>query len=227
MHASPSANQTFYTIPVTLTEGGTTLPTVDVTVHLAGADPQQATPVITQVSPPDRSQVVLANNTDTSSTVTGVNWTLGSQSGTQVLDTTIAPQSSTTVSVDVGSPSFGQAYPFTVTSVLSNGLRSAPLSGHVSFLPVVERSLGSSWSLSDVEDGPSVDLGDWGPAGSAQAPGGWSGKVWFDWDSSGLVCDGGGYRRELLRAGRSGRHNCRATACRWRSPRGCRGRRPW
>ena len=109
-----------------------------------------------------------------------------------------------------GRPDSGQAYPFTVTSVLSNGLRSAPLSGHVSFLPVVERSLGSSWSLSDVEDGPSVDLGDWGAAGSAQAPAGLSGKVWFDWDSSDLyvtaeVTDGNfsapAYRGEHL-AGR-------------------------
>ena len=133
--------------------------------------------------------------------MTGVNWTLGSQSGTQVLDTTIAPQSSTTVSVDVGSPSFGQTYPFTVTSVVSGGQGSAPLSGHVSFLPVVERSLGSSWSLSDVEDGPSVDLGDWGAAGSAQAPGGPVGQGVVRLGFVGLVCDGGGYRRELLRAG--------------------------
>jgi hypothetical protein len=187
VHASASANQTFYTVPVTLTEGGTTLPTVDVTVHLAGADPQQATPVITSMSPPGGSlQVTLANTTDTSSTVTAVNWTLGSQSGTQALDTTIAPQSSTTVSVDVGSPVFGQAYPFTVTSVVSGGQDSAPLSGHVSFLPVVQKNLGSSWSLSDVQDGPSVDLGNWGAVGSPQAPAGLSGKVWFDWDSSNL-----------------------------------------
>ena len=187
VQASASANQTFYTVPVTLTEGGTTLPTVDVTVHLAGADPQQATPVITQMSPPAGSlQVVLANNTDTDSTVTAVNWTLGSQSGTQALNTVIAAQSSATVSVDVGSPTFGQAYPFTVTSVLSNGLQSAALSGHVSFLPVVEKSLGSSWSLSDVQDGPSVALGNWGAVGSPQAPAGLSGQVWFDWDSSDL-----------------------------------------
>jgi predicted alpha-1,2-mannosidase len=192
VHASASANQTFYTVPISLTDGKTTLPTVDVTVHLAGADPQQVTPVITQVSPPAGSlQVVLANNTDTSSTVTAVNWTLGSQSGTQALNTTIAPQSSATVSVDVGSPNFAQIYPFTVTSVLSNGLDSAPLSGHVTFLPVMQKDLGSSWSLSQVQGDPSVDLattadGTWGAVGSPQAPAGLSGKVWLDWDSSNL-----------------------------------------
>jgi predicted alpha-1,2-mannosidase len=192
VHASASANQTFYTVPVSLTDDGTTLPTVNVIVHLAGADPQQVTPVITQVSPPEGSlQVVLDNNTDTSSTVTAVNWTLGNQSGTQALNTTIAPQSSATVSVDVGSPSFGHIYPFTVTSVLSNGLQSASLSGHVTFLPVTQKNLGSSWSLSDVQDGPSVDLattadGTWGAVGSPQAPAGLAGKVWFDWDSANL-----------------------------------------
>jgi predicted alpha-1,2-mannosidase len=185
VHANASANQTFYTVPVTLTEGGTTVSTVNVIVHLAGADPQQATPVITQVSPPAGSlQVALSNITDTASTVTAVNWTLGSQSGTQTLDTTIAPQSSATVSVDVGSPTFGTTYPFTVTSVLSNGLQSTTLSGHVTFVPVVQKSLGSSWSLSDVQDGPSVDLGNWGAVASAQAPAGLAGKVWFDWDST-------------------------------------------
>jgi predicted alpha-1,2-mannosidase len=188
VHASASANQTFYTVPVSLTEGGTTLPTVDVTVHLAGADPQQATPVITQVSPPAGSlQVALANSTDTAATVTAVNWTLGSQSGTQALSsTTIAPQSSTTVSVNVGSPAFGTIYPFTVTSVLSNGLQSAPLSGHVTFLPVVQKTLGSSWSLSQVQDGPSMDLATWGAAGSSQPPAGLAGTVWLDWDSANL-----------------------------------------
>ena len=144
------------------------------------------------MSPPAGSlQVVLANNTDTSSAVTAVNWTLGSQSGTQALNTTIAPHSSSTVSVDVGSPSFAHIYPFTVTSVLSNGLHSAPLSGHVTYLPVLQRDLGSSWSLSQVQDGPAVDLsttgdGTWGAVGSSQPPAGLGGKVWLDWDSSNL-----------------------------------------
>jgi predicted alpha-1,2-mannosidase len=185
VHASASANQTFYTVPVSLTDGKTTLPKVDVLVHLAGADPQQATPAITQVSPSAGSlQVVLANNTDTASTVTAVNWTLGSGSGTQALDTTIAPQSSATVAVDVGSPTFGTIYPFTVTSVLSNGLHSITLSGHVTFLPVTQEDLGSSWSLSQVQNGASVDLTTWGAVGSAQPPAGLAGKVWFDWDST-------------------------------------------
>ena len=48
----------------------------------------------------------------------------------------------------------------------------------------MQESLGSSWSLSQVQGGPSVQLGDWGAVGSAQAPAGLSGQVWFDWDSS-------------------------------------------
>jgi beta-glucosidase-like glycosyl hydrolase len=154
----------------------------------SGATPEQATPVITQMTPAAGSlQVLLDNPSTTPTTVTAVNWTLGSQSGTQALSsTTIAPQSSATVSVNVGSPSFGTSYPFTVTSVVSGGQSSAPLSGHVSFLPVAQKTLGSSWSLSDVQDGPSVDLGNWGAVGSPQAPAGLSGKVWLDWDSSNL-----------------------------------------
>jgi predicted alpha-1,2-mannosidase len=186
VQASASANQTYYTVPVTLTDDGTTQ-TVNVTVHLAGADPQQATPVITQVSPPAGSlQVVLSNVTDTASTVTAVNWTLGSQSGTQTLDTTIAPQSTATVSVAVGSPTFGTSYPFTVTSVLSSGLQSTTLSGHVTFVPVIQENLGSSWSLSQVDSGPSVDLTTWGAVSSAEPPAGLAGQVWFDWDSTDL-----------------------------------------
>ncbi|HEY3748682.1 MAG TPA: glycoside hydrolase family 3 C-terminal domain-containing protein, partial [Pseudonocardiaceae bacterium] len=153
----------------------------------SGATPEQATPVITQQSPAAGSlQVVLNNPSSTPTTVTGVNWTLGSQSGTQALNTTIAAGTSATVSVDVGSPNLGQLYPFTVTSVVSGGQGSAPLSGHVTFLPVVQKSLGSSWSLSDVQDGPSVDLGSWEGVGSSQAPAGLGGKVWFDWDSTHL-----------------------------------------
>jgi beta-glucosidase len=129
---------------------------------------------------------VLANQTGTSSTVTALNWTLGSSSGTQALDTTIAPQSSATVSVNVASPSFGTIYPFTVTSVISGGQTSLPLSGHVTFLPVVQEDLGSSWSLSQVQGGPSVDLATWAGVGSSQAPAGLTGKVWFDWDSTNL-----------------------------------------
>jgi hypothetical protein len=147
--------------------------------------PTVVTPVITQMSPPEGSlQVVLSNETGATSTVTSVDWSFGGSSGSQAVDTTIAPQSSATVTVDVGSPDFGTAYPFTVTSVLSGGQESAPLSGHVTFLPVVQKSLGSSWALSDVQDGPSVDLGNWDGVGSSQAPAGLSGKVWLDWDST-------------------------------------------
>jgi predicted alpha-1,2-mannosidase len=170
------------------TSDGQTLPTAVETVNVTSpVQPQQVTPVITQMSPAAGSlQVALANTTDKPATVTAVNWTLGSQSGTQALNTTIAPQSSATVSVDVGSPTFGQLYPFTVTSVVGGGSNSTPLSGHVTFLPVVQKSLGSSWSLADVQDGPSVDLGDWEGVGSATQPAGLGGKVWFNWDSNNL-----------------------------------------
>jgi hypothetical protein len=151
------------------------------------AAPTVVTPVVSGVNPPAGSlEVVLANQTDTSSTVTALNWTLGSSSGVQTLDTTIAPQSSTTVSVDVQSLTFGETYPFRITSVLSNGSTSVPLTGHVTFLPVAQKNLGSSWSLADVQDGPSVDLGNWEGVGSSQPPAGLGGKVWFDWDSSNL-----------------------------------------
>jgi hypothetical protein len=151
------------------------------------AAPTVVTPVVTGTNPPAGSlDVVLANQTDTASTVTALNWTLGSSSGVQALDTTIAPQSSTTVTVDVESPTFGQTYPFRMTSVLSNGSTSTPLTGHVTFLPATQKTLGSSWSLSDVQDSPSVDLGNWEGVGSAQPPAGLAGKVWFDWDSSNL-----------------------------------------
>jgi beta-glucosidase len=151
------------------------------------AAPTVVTPVVSGVNPPAGSlEVVLANQTDTSSTVTALNWTLGSSSGVQTLDTTIAPQSSTTVSVDVQSLTFGETYAFRITSVLSNGSTSVPLTGHVTFLPVTQKSLGSSWSLADVQDGPSVDLGNWEGVGSSQPPAGLGGKVWFDWDSSKL-----------------------------------------
>jgi predicted alpha-1,2-mannosidase len=167
---------------------GQALPGATDTVTVTSpVQPQQVTPVITQVSPPAGAlQVALANTTASPRTVTAVNWTLGSQSGTQPLDTTIAPQSSATVSVDVGTPTFGQPYPFTVTSVVSGGSNSAPLSGHVTFLPVVHKSLGSSWSLSDVQDGPAADLGDWEAVGGSADPAGLGGKVWFDWDATNL-----------------------------------------
>jgi beta-glucosidase-like glycosyl hydrolase len=153
----------------------------------SGATPEQATPLVSGMSPPAGSlQVLLDNPSETPTTVTAVNWTLGSSSGTQALDTTIAPQSSATVSVDVGSPSFGTIYPFTVTSVVSGGQSSAPLSGHVTFLPVVQKDLGSSWSLSQVQDGPSVNLTTWGALGSPQPPAGLAGSMWFDWDSTNL-----------------------------------------
>ncbi|HZC51757.1 MAG TPA: sugar-binding protein, partial [Mycobacterium sp.] len=151
------------------------------------AAPTVVTPVVTGTNPPAGSlQVVLANQTDTDSTVTALNWTLGSSSGVQTLDTTIAPQSSTTVTVDVATPTFGQTYPFRITSVLSNGSTSTPLTGHVTFLPVTQKNLGGSWSLSDVQDGPSVDLGGWEGVDSPQPPAGLGGKVWFDWDSNNL-----------------------------------------
>jgi beta-glucosidase len=161
----------------------------------SGATPEQVTPVVTGISPPAGSiQVVLNNPSDTPTAVTAVNWKLGSESGTQPVSVTIAPQASATVDVPVTSVSFATPYHFTVTSVVSGGLTSEAFSGHVTFLPVVNKSLGTSWPLSQVQDGPSVDLattadGTWESLDSAQPYGGpsdLSGKVWLDWDSTNL-----------------------------------------
>jgi beta-glucosidase-like glycosyl hydrolase len=161
----------------------------------SGATPEQVTPVVTGTSPAVGSlQVVLNNPSDSPTAVTGVNWKLGSQSGTQPVSVTIAPQSSATVVVPVTIISFATIYQFTVTSVISGDLPSEPLTGHVTFLPVTYKSLGSSWTVADVQDGPYVDLattadGTWGSLDGSLPYGGssyLSGKLWFDWDSSNL-----------------------------------------
>lgn len=161
----------------------------------SGATPEQVTPVVTGMSPPAGSlQVVLKNPSDTPTTVTAVNWKLGSESGTQPVSATIAPQASATVDVPVTSISFATVHPFTVTSVISGDLPSEALSGHVTFLPVVNKSLGSSWTLSQVQDGPAVDLattadGTWKSLDASQpysGPSDLSGKVWLNWDSTNL-----------------------------------------
>jgi hypothetical protein len=161
----------------------------------SGATPVQVTPQVTGTSPPAGSlQVVLNNPSDTPTAVTAVNWKLGSESGTQPASVTIAPQGSATVDVPVTGISFAANYPFTVTSVISGDLSSEALSGHVTFLPVVNKSLGSSWTVADVQDGPYVDLattadGTWGSLDNSLPYGGssyLSGKIWFDWDSTNL-----------------------------------------
>ncbi|MFG1805648.1 glycoside hydrolase family 3 C-terminal domain-containing protein [Streptomyces sp. NPDC049040] len=161
----------------------------------SGATPGQVTPEVTGTSPPAGSlHVVVDNPSDTPTAVTGVRWKLGSQSGTQPVDVTIAPQGSATVDVPVTGIDFAKAYPFTVTSVISGDLSSEPFSGHVTFLPVVNKSLGTSWTLGQVKDGPSVDLattadGTWSSLDGSQPYGGpsdLSGKVWLDWDSANL-----------------------------------------
>ena len=161
----------------------------------SGATPEQVTPVVTGMSPPAGSlQVVVNNPSDTPTTVTGVNWKLGGESGTQPVSVTIAPQTSATVDVPVTGVGFARTYPFTVTGVISGNLSSEAFSGHVTFLPVVNKSLGSSWTLSDVQDGPAVDLattadGTWQTLDASQPYGGasdLSGKVWLDWDATNL-----------------------------------------
>ena len=161
----------------------------------SGATPEQVTPVITGTSPAAGSlQVVLNNPSDTPTTVTGVNWKLGSASGTQPVSATIAPQSSATVTVPVTNISFATIYPFTVTSVISGNLSSEALSGHVTFVPVVNKSLGTSWTVADVQAGPYVDLattadGTWKSLNGSLPYGGpsyLSGKIWYDWDSTHL-----------------------------------------
>jgi beta-glucosidase-like glycosyl hydrolase len=161
----------------------------------SGATPEQVTPQVTGTSPAAGSlQVVLNNPSDSPTAVTGVDWKLGSQSGTQPVSVTIAPQGSATVTVPVPNIAFATIYPFTVTSVISGDLSSEPLSGHVTFLPVTYKSLGSSWTVADVQDGPYVDLattadGTWGSLDSSLPYGGssyLSGKMWFDWDANDL-----------------------------------------
>ncbi|SEG92334.1 beta-glucosidase [Actinacidiphila yanglinensis] len=161
----------------------------------SGATPEQVTPVVTGTSPAAGSlKVVLNNPSDTATTVTGVDWKLGSESGTQPVSATIAPQATATVDVPVKDITFAKQYPFTVTSAISGDLSSEAFSGHVTFLPVVNKSLGTSWDLSQVQDGPAVDLsttadGQWESLDGSQPYGGdsdLSGKVWLDWDSSNL-----------------------------------------
>ncbi|MBM9510464.1 glycoside hydrolase family 3 C-terminal domain-containing protein [Actinacidiphila acididurans] len=161
----------------------------------SGATPVQVTPVVTGMSPPAGSlKVVLNNPSDTPTTVTAVNWKLGSATGTQPVSATIAPQTSTTVDVPMTDISFAKPYSFTVTSAIAGDLTSESFSGHVTFLPVVNKSLGTSWTLSQVQDGPAVDLattadGTWETLDSSQPYGGasdLSGKVWLNWDASNL-----------------------------------------
>jgi beta-glucosidase-like glycosyl hydrolase len=161
----------------------------------SGAVPEQVTPVVTGTSPPAGSmQVVIDNPSDSPTSVTAVNWRLGSQTGTQTVSATIAPQASATVDVPVPNIAFATIYPFTVTDVISGNLTSESLSGHITFLPVVDKSLGSSWTLAQVQDGPAIDLstsanGTWASLDGSQQYGGdadLSGKVWLDWDSTNL-----------------------------------------
>ncbi|WP_194924538.1 glycoside hydrolase family 3 C-terminal domain-containing protein [Catenulispora pinisilvae] len=161
----------------------------------SGATPEQATPVITGTSPAAGSlQVVLNNPSDTPTSVTGVKWQLGSLSGTAPVSATIAAGASATVTVPVTGISFATIYPLTVSSVISGGLSSENLTGHVTFVPVVNKSLGSSWTVADVQDGPYVNLstsadGTWGSLDGSLPYGGdsyLSGKMWFDWDAKNL-----------------------------------------
>ncbi|WP_201776369.1 glycoside hydrolase family 3 C-terminal domain-containing protein [Streptacidiphilus carbonis] len=168
---------------------------VDPVTVTSGATPEQATPVITGTGPAaGELKVVLDNPSDTPTAVTGINWKLGSLSGTQSVSATIAAGSSATVTVPVSGISFATGYPLTVTSVVSGNLPSEALSGHVTFLPVTHRSLGSSWTLAQVQDGPAVDMattadGTWGSLVGSLPYGGpsyLSGKMWFDWDADNL-----------------------------------------
>ncbi|WP_051839987.1 glycoside hydrolase family 3 C-terminal domain-containing protein [Streptomyces sp. NRRL F-5126] len=175
--------------------GGSTEDAVSVVTVTSGATPEQVTPVVTGMSPPTGSlQAVVHNPSDTPTTVAAVKWKLGDQSGTRPANMTIAPGASATVDVPVTGVDFAKPYPFTVTSVISGGSTSEALSGHVTFLPAVNKSLGASWTLSQVQDGPAVDLattadGKWRTLDASQAYGGpsdLSGKVWLDWDSTNL-----------------------------------------
>lgn len=159
----------------------------------SGATPEQVTPVITGTSPAAGSlQVLLDNPSGTPTAVTAVNWALGDDSGTESVSVTIPAQSSVTVDVPMTSISFATIYSFTVTSVISGGLPSEKLEGHVTFMPVLYQELGSSWTVADVQDGPCVNLattvdGTWESLDNSLPYGGasyLSGQVWFNWDST-------------------------------------------
>jgi beta-glucosidase-like glycosyl hydrolase len=161
----------------------------------SGATPEQATPVITATSPAAGSlRVQLNNPSDSATTVTAVKWQLGSLTGTAPVTATIPAGSAATVTVPVTGISFGTIYPLTLTSVISGGLSSEALTGHITFLPVVNKSLGTSWTVAQVQDGPYVDLstsadGTWGSLVGSLPYGGdsyLSGKMWFNWDAKNL-----------------------------------------
>ncbi|MFI0717587.1 glycoside hydrolase family 3 C-terminal domain-containing protein [Streptomyces sp. NPDC021224] len=159
----------------------------------SGATPEQVTPVVTGTDPAaGKLQVVLHNPSDTATAVTGVHWKLGGTTGTQAVSATIAPGESATVEVPVTGIDLGTTYPFTVTAAISGDLSSENFSGHVSFLPVVRKSLGKDWTLADVQDGPAVDLGKtaaWSSLDGSQPYGGasdLSGKVYLNWDDANL-----------------------------------------
>ncbi|WP_206319085.1 glycoside hydrolase family 3 C-terminal domain-containing protein [Actinacidiphila epipremni] len=161
----------------------------------SGATPEQVTPVVTGTEPAAGTlKVQLHNPSDTPTTVTGVQWKLGSRTGTQPVSATIAPQDSATVDVPVPGITFATPYSFTVTGVIAGDRASESFSGHVTFLPVVNKSLGDDWTLADVSDGPAVDLstsadGTWSTLDGSQPYGGdpdLSGKVWLDWDAAHL-----------------------------------------
>ncbi|WP_370377556.1 glycoside hydrolase family 3 C-terminal domain-containing protein [Catenulispora sp. GAS73] len=175
--------------------GPDTQTTVGPVTVTSGATPEQATPLITGTSPAAGSlQVVLNNPSDTATTVTAVKWQLGTLSGTAPVSATIPAGSSTTVTVPVTGISFATIYPLTVSSVISGGLSSENLGGHITFLPVVNKSLGSSWTVAQVQDGPYVDMattadGTWGSLVGSLPYGGasyLSGKMWFNWDAKNL-----------------------------------------
>jgi beta-glucosidase len=151
--------------------------------------------VITGTSPAAGAlQAVLNNPSDTATAVTAVKWQLGSLSGTSPVRATIPAGGSTTVTVPVTGISFATIYPLTLSSVISGGLSSENLTGHVTFVPVVNKSLGSSWTLAQVQDGPYVDLattanGTWQSLVGSLPYGGasyLSGKMWFNWDAKNL-----------------------------------------
>ncbi|MEU6853029.1 glycoside hydrolase family 3 C-terminal domain-containing protein [Actinacidiphila alni] len=167
----------------------------------SGATPEQVTPVVTGTDPAAGTLKVVVNNpSDTPTSVTGIAWKLGGTTGTRPVSATIAPHGTATVDVPVTGIDFARRYDVTVTSVISGGsgnsgdLSSEAFSGHVTFLPVARKSLGDSWTLADVQDGPAVDLstsadGAWSTLDGSQPYGGdpdLSGKVWLDWDDTHL-----------------------------------------
>jgi hypothetical protein len=148
---------------------------------------------ITSTSPPQGSLLVTVRNNQAASplTLSQVSWTVGSSSGSVPVTQQVAPNATAQVTVPVGQVTFEAISPANVTAQAGGGV-SANWQGQAVFSPLIERSLGSDWSPSQVASDPSVSVpedGQWVSLIPSQPYGGasdLSGQLWFNWDSQAL-----------------------------------------